>query len=113
RGGLHLSLFSVCGPNYGVPLEFSSRLSMVSCLHTYCRLTDETARLKSGTTAHRREQLAWALAAAFLLAAIAGAVSYWRLARVRTPVIVTEIVPPENTRFNFSGNTQFNFSGLT
>ncbi len=39
RGSVYLSLFSVCGSNHGVPLEFSSRLSMVGCLHTNCRLT--------------------------------------------------------------------------
>jgi hypothetical protein len=35
----NLWLFGVCSSNDGVPLEFSSRLSMVSCLHTNCRLT--------------------------------------------------------------------------
>jgi eukaryotic-like serine/threonine-protein kinase len=52
----------------------------------------------------KRERLVWAMVAAvLLLATIASGVSYWRLARASAPAIVAEILPPENSQFNFSG----------
>jgi hypothetical protein len=44
-----------------------------------------------------REKMAWALVV-FLVAAIAGAAAYLRLARAPAPVIVAEVPPPEKTR---------------
>jgi Tol biopolymer transport system component len=52
-----------------------------------------------------REQLAWALALAFLTAAIVSVVSYTRLARAPAPTIISEISPPEKTQFNFGGES--------
>src|SRR4030095_16874963 len=49
----------------------------------------------------KRKQLAWALAAAFLIAAIASVVSYLRLAPAPARPIITEILPPEKTQFSF------------
>src|SRR5262245_13477219 len=49
----------------------------------------------------KRKQLAWALAAAFLIAAIASVVSYLRLAPAPARPIISEILPPEKTQFNF------------
>jgi eukaryotic-like serine/threonine-protein kinase len=55
------------------------------------------------TTGRRREQLAWALAVVLPIAAIAGTVSYLRLARAPAHTIIAEIPPPEKTQFNFAG----------
>jgi eukaryotic-like serine/threonine-protein kinase len=49
----------------------------------------------------RRERIAWGLAAVFLLAAIAGAVAYLRLARAPVQVVVAEVPPPVGSHFNF------------
>jgi hypothetical protein len=48
-----------------------------------------------------REKMAWALAVVFLVAAIAGAAAYLRLARVPVQVIVAEVPPPLKLHFNF------------
>jgi len=48
-----------------------------------------------------REKMAWALAGAFLVAAIAGAAAYLRLARTPAQVIVAEVPPPLKFHFNF------------
>ena len=44
-----------------------------------------------------------ALALAFLVAAIVSAVSYLRAVRAPTRAIISEILPPEKTQFNFYG----------
>ena len=49
----------------------------------------------------RRELLYAALAAAFLIAAIASVVSYLRLAPTPARPIISDILPPERTQFNF------------
>ena len=49
-----------------------------------------------------RELLYGALAAIFLLAAVIGAVSFWRLARTPARAIASEITPPGRVRFNSS-----------
>ena len=46
-----------------------------------------------------RRALPWALAVVFLLGAIVSSILYWRLARAPARVIVSEIEPPEQTRF--------------
>jgi serine/threonine protein kinase len=52
----------------------------------------------------KRERLVWIIATAvLLLATIAGGVSYWWLSRVPARTIVAEILPSENSQFNFSG----------
>jgi eukaryotic-like serine/threonine-protein kinase len=52
-----------------------------------------------------QEQLAWALALAFLIAAIVSVVSYTRLARAPALTIISEIPPPEKTHFKFAGES--------
>ena len=47
--------------------------------------------------------LPWALAVVFLLAAMVGSLSYWRLARAPARTIVSQIEPPEQTRFGLYG----------
>src|SRR5215469_16377732 len=47
RRDLDLSLLSIRFADHGVPLEFSSALSMVDRLHTSCRLTPTTAWWRS------------------------------------------------------------------
>src|SRR5262249_22746436 len=66
---------------------------------------EEAAGLNRIAARRRREQLAWALALAFLIAAIASIVSYTRLARAPAPTIISEIPPPEKTQFNFAGES--------
>ena len=61
----------------------------------------EAAGLKPIATRRRREQLAWALATAFLVAAIVSAVSYLRVVPTPARAIISEILPPEKTQFNF------------
>jgi Tol biopolymer transport system component len=51
----------------------------------------------------RRELLYGALAVIFFLAAIAGAVSHWRLVLAPARAIIAEIPPPDKARFSFSG----------
>jgi Tol biopolymer transport system component len=53
----------------------------------------------------RRELLYGAVALVSILAAIFSAVSYWRLARAPARAILSEIAPPDNARFSFSGPT--------
>jgi Tol biopolymer transport system component len=53
----------------------------------------------------RRGLLYGAVAVVFFLAAIVSAVSYWRLARAPVRAIISEIAPPDNARFIFSGPT--------
>jgi len=78
-----------------------ARIEIKECLSA--PIGAEAAGLKLVTTGRRREQLAWALAAAFLIAAIVSAVSYLRQGRPHEPAIIAEILPPENTQFNFGG----------
>jgi hypothetical protein len=61
----------------------------------------ETAGLWSIARGRRREQLAWSLVIAFLAAAIVIAVAYLRVARTPAFAIISEILPPEKTQFNF------------
>jgi Tol biopolymer transport system component len=52
----------------------------------------------------KRERQVWAMVAAvLLLATIASTVAYFRLARAPAPAVISEILPPENTQFNFTG----------
>ncbi len=56
--------------------------------------------------AHRaplQQRVAWALASAFLVAAIFGATAYFRLVRAPAPVVVADVSPPQGTQFNFLG----------
>jgi eukaryotic-like serine/threonine-protein kinase len=53
--------------------------------------------------------LRWALTVVFLVGAIVGAVSYWRVARAPARTVISEIGPPKKGRFNFLG---FASSGL-
>src|SRR5262249_45340277 len=62
---------------------------------------EEAAGLNRIAARRRREQLAWVLAFAFLAAAIVSVVSYLRLAWAPTRPIISEILPPETTRFHF------------
>jgi Tol biopolymer transport system component len=61
----------------------------------------ETAGLKLIANRRRRQQLVWALAVTLLIAAIVSTVSYLRLVRAPTRPIISEIVLPEGSRFNF------------
>jgi eukaryotic-like serine/threonine-protein kinase len=53
-------------------------------------------------TGRRRDQLAWALAVTFLIAAIVSTASYLRLTRAPTYAIISEIPPPRKTQSNFA-----------
>jgi len=54
----------------------------------------------------KRERLTWAaLLAVLLLATIASTVAYFKLARAPERTIIAEILPLENTQFNFTGAT--------
>jgi Tol biopolymer transport system component len=53
----------------------------------------------------RRERLYGALAVAFLLAAIFGGASYWRLKSAPPRTLIAQIAPPENRRFGSIGYT--------
>ena len=59
------------------------------------------AGVKPTATRQRRELLYGALAIAFFLAAIVSTVSYLRLAPAPARPIISEILPPEKTQFNF------------
>jgi eukaryotic-like serine/threonine-protein kinase len=59
------------------------------------------AGLKPIATGRSRERLAWALVAALLVAVIVGAWAYLRLVRTPAHAIISEILPPEKTQFNF------------
>jgi eukaryotic-like serine/threonine-protein kinase len=66
-------------------------------------ITEGQEQVPAQTEARRkkRNQLAWALVAAFLIAAIASVVSYLRLAPAPARAIISDILPPEKTQFNF------------
>jgi hypothetical protein len=60
----------------------------------------EAVGLKPAAVVRRREALAWVLAAVSLIALAIGAVSYNRAIHVLVHPIVTQVLPPEKTRFN-------------
>jgi len=62
----------------------------------------EAIALKPVARGRRREQLAWGLAVAFLIAGIVSTVSYLGRARAPTHAIISEIPPPEKTQSNFA-----------
>src|SRR5262249_16851511 len=59
------------------------------------------AGVKLIATKRRRELLYGGLAVVFLVAAIVSAVSYLRVVRTPARPIISEILPPEKTQFNF------------
>ena len=63
----------------------------------------EAVRVSPVTARRWREQLAWGLVVVFLIGTIAGTFAYLRLSRYSAPAIVAEILPPENTQFDFTG----------
>jgi serine/threonine protein kinase len=78
-----------------------ARIEIEECLSAPVGATEaEAIGLKPIATGRRRDQLAWALAVAFLTAAIVSALSYLRLVRAPATAIIAEIVPPEKTQFN-------------
>ena len=60
------------------------------------------AGAKPIATRRRRELLYGALAIVFLVAAIVSTVSYLRLVPTPARAIISEILPPEKTQFNFA-----------
>jgi len=50
----------------------------------------------------KRERLAWALAITFFLTAILSVFAYLRLVRTPPRAIISDILPPEKTQFNFA-----------
>src|SRR5262249_18283088 len=64
-------------------------------------LPSAVAGAKAIAIKSRRQLLYGALAAAFLIAAIASVVSYLRLAPAPARSIISDILPPEKTQFNF------------
>ena len=61
----------------------------------------EAAGLRPIALTRSRERLAWALVAALLVAVIVGAWAYLRVVRTPARAIISEILPPEKTQFNF------------
>ncbi len=79
-----------------------ARIEIAECLSAPGgSVGEEAAGLKPGNKGWWREQLAWVLAGAFLVAAIVGAVSYLLLVRAPASAVVSGILPPEKTQFNF------------
>jgi hypothetical protein len=80
-----------------------ARIEVAECLSAPAGVAGgEPAGLKPDTAERRREQVAWALAVAFLIAAIVSTVSYLRKDRAPATVMISEILPPEKAQFNFA-----------
>ena len=79
-----------------------ARIEIEECLSSLAGPSRaEIAGLKPVAKAPRREQVAWAVAVAFLISTIVVAMSYLRVVRDPARTIISEILPPEKTQFSF------------
>ena len=79
-----------------------ARIEIEECLSSLAGASRaEIAGPKPVAKALRREQVAWAVAVAFLISTIVVAMSYLRVVRDPARTIISEILPPEKTQFSF------------
>ncbi len=79
-----------------------ARIEIEECLSSLAEASRaEIAGPKPVAKALRREQVAWAVAVAFLISTIVVAMSYLRVVRDPARTIISEILPPEKTQFSF------------